>query len=114
MSVNDKGTGNVPTIEVDIRLDPVWSPRILKNSVIEILQHMPETEDTHRMCMYFLRALDNPSVLLEDMHFLDKREQLVRQRRTVKLEVGRTILAMVSLIAGGVAATILAWVTSLR
>lgn len=77
---------------------PVASVEQTQKAVIDVINAMPKDENTGRFMMYFLRVLDNPSVLESDVSFLDSLDQLRRQSRNLKTNAAWTALVAIGLL----------------
>lgn len=85
-------------------LRPIISQGETKTAVIKILMRLPNDYRTHKYCLYFLRVLDNPSILESDVTWIEDQEASNRSLRVklsnawskVKTLIGLGVVSLVT------------------
>ena len=78
-------------------LTPVLNADALKDCVIDTIREMDVNGNTHKYCLYILRALNDPDIISEDIAYFDGKAALIRQGKNNELKVKYSILFLMGL-----------------
>ena len=84
-----------PSIPSSLR--PVLNADALKDCVIDTIREMDVNGDTHKYCLYILRALNDPDIISEDIAYFDGKAALVRQGKNIGLKTKYSLLFLMGL-----------------